>query len=129
MTVYFNKNIFKSALNLLPRSDRAKLYLVVALQILLSLMDLIGVAIIGAIGALAVTGVQSKNPNGKVAQLLEFLNLENTSLQFQVGILGVFAATFLLLRTVFSVALSRKILFFLSPKCESEFKFGIKITE
>lgn len=116
MTVYFDKNIFKSALNLLPRSDRTKLYIVAALQILLSLMDLIGVAIIGAIGALAVTGVQSKNPTGKVAQLLEFLNLENTTLQFQVGILGVFAATFLLLRTVFSVVLSRKILFFLSRR-------------
>ena len=89
MKVYFNKNLINSALQLLPRSDRTKLYIVVALQILLSLMDLIGVAIIGAIGALAVTGVQSRNPTGKVAQLLEFLNLEGTTLQFQVGILGV----------------------------------------
>lgn len=119
MTVYFDRNIFKSALQLLPRSDRTKLYIVVALQILLSLMDLIGVAIIGAIGALAVTGVQSKSPTGKVAQLLEFLNLESTTLQFQVGILGLFAATFLLLRTVFSVVLSRKILFFLSRRSAS----------
>lgn len=119
MTVYIDKNICKSSLSLLPRLDRTKLYIVVALQILLSLMDLIGVAIIGAIGALAVTGVQSKNPTGKVAQILEFLNLENSTLQFQVGILGIFAATFLLLRTVFSVVLSRKILFFLSRRSAS----------
>jgi ABC-type multidrug transport system fused ATPase/permease subunit len=119
MTVYFDRSIFKSALQLLPRSDRTKLYLVVALQILLSMMDLIGVAIIGAIGALAVTGVQSRNPTGKVAQLLEILNLDGTTLQFQVGILGVSAATFLLLRTVFSVVLSRKILFFLSRRSAS----------
>jgi ABC-type bacteriocin/lantibiotic exporter with double-glycine peptidase domain len=83
------------------------------------MMDLIGVAIIGAIGALAVTGVQSRNPTGKVAQLLEILNLDGTTLQFQVGILGVSAATFLLLRTVFSVVLSRKILFFLSRRSAS----------
>jgi ABC-type multidrug transport system fused ATPase/permease subunit len=116
MSIYFDKDIFRSASSLLSRRDRIKLFAVVGIQISLSLLDLAGVAIIGAIGALAVTGVQSRSPGSKVNSLLEFLNLENSTLQFQVAVLGLFAASFLVIRTISSVFLSRKILFFLARR-------------
>lgn len=116
MSIYFDKDIFRSASSLLSRRDRIKLFAVVAIQISLSLLDLAGVAIIGAIGALAVTGIQSRSPGNKVNSLLEFLNLENSTLQFQVAVLGLFAASFLVIRTISSVFLSRKILFFLARR-------------
>jgi ABC-type multidrug transport system fused ATPase/permease subunit len=116
MSIYFDKDIFRSASSLLSRRDKIKLFAVVAIQISLSLLDLAGVAIIGAIGALAVTGVQSRSPGSKVNSLLEFLNLENSTLQFQVAVLGLFAAGFLVIRTISSVFLSRKILFFLARR-------------
>jgi ABC-type bacteriocin/lantibiotic exporter with double-glycine peptidase domain len=116
MSAYFNRGVLKGAIALLPNRDRTKLSLVIVLQILLSLLDLVGVAIVGAIGALAVTGIQSRTPGGRILELLEFLNLENSTFQFQVAILGMLAASFLLTRTIFSVILTRKILFFLSRR-------------
>ena len=56
------------------KSDQRKLSLVIFLQILLSGLDLIGVALIGVIGALAVTGIQSAEPGDRVGALLKILN-------------------------------------------------------
>jgi ABC-type multidrug transport system fused ATPase/permease subunit len=102
------------ALKVLSKSQKRRIYAVVIIQSSLSILDLAGVAAIGLVGALAVTGVQSKTPGNRVGQILEFLNLNNTSLQRQVAILGLLAALLFILRTVLSVILSRKILFFLS---------------
>lgn len=102
------------ALKVLSKGQRRRITAVVAIQSSLSILDLAGVAAIGLVGALAVTGVQSKTPGNRVGQVLEVLNLQNTSLQKQVAILGLLAATLFILRTILSVFLSRKILFFLS---------------
>jgi ABC-type multidrug transport system fused ATPase/permease subunit len=102
------------ALRVLSKGQRRRITAVVAIQSSLSILDLAGVAAVGLVGALAVTGVQSKMPGNRVGQVLEVLNLQNTSLQKQVAILGLLAATLFILRTILSVFLSRKILFFLS---------------
>lgn len=114
---YFKKLIPETlprALRVLSKGQRRRITAVVAIQSSLSILDLAGVAAVGLVGALAVTGVQSKTPGNRVGQVLEVLNLENTSLQKQVAILGLLAATLFILRTILSVFLSRKILFFLS---------------
>jgi ABC-type multidrug transport system fused ATPase/permease subunit len=102
------------ALKVLSKTQQRKIFTVVLIQSSLSILDLAGVAAVGLVGALAVTGVQSKAPGNRVGQVLEVLNLENTSLQKQVAILGVIAAILFVLRTILSVLLSRKVLFFLS---------------
>ena len=86
------------------------------MQISFGLLDLAGVAIVGVLGALAVTGVQGQLPGNRVSMLLEFLNLEDLSLQSQVAILGATAATLLISKTIFSVIFTRKIMFFLSRR-------------
>ena len=114
---YFKKFIPETlprALKILSKAQKQKIFIVVLIQSSLSILDLAGVAAIGLVGALAVTGVQSKTPGNRVGQVLEVLNLQNTTLQKQVAILGLLAATLFILRTVLSVFLSRKILFFLS---------------
>jgi ATP-binding cassette, subfamily B, bacterial PglK len=83
-------------------------------QIFLGLLDVIGVALIGVLGALAITGVKSGSPIEKVNVVLEFLRIETWSLQSQVSLLGVMATTFLIGRTFVSVILMRKVLYFLS---------------
>jgi len=100
----------------LSRSDRKKLILVSILQILLSLLDLIGVALIGVIGALTVNGVRSQKAEGKVGQVLEVLNLSNFSFQMQTVFLALIAVSMLITRTLLSVVLTRKTLFFLSRR-------------
>jgi ABC-type multidrug transport system fused ATPase/permease subunit len=106
------------SLQVLTKDQKRKVFIVALIQSSLSILDLAGVAAIGLVGALAVTGVQSKTPGNRVGQALESLHLENFSLQKQVAILGLIAAFLFIFRTVLSVILSRKILFFLS-RCGS----------
>jgi ATP-binding cassette, subfamily B, bacterial PglK len=102
------------SLQVLTKKQKRNVFIVALIQSSLSILDLAGVAAIGLVGALAVTGVQSKTPGNRVGQALEFLHLENITLQKQVAILGLLAAFLFIFRTVLSVILSRKILFFLS---------------
>ena len=107
--------IFRS-FQTLPATDRSKVLAVVLLQIALALLDLTGVAVMGIVGALAVTGVQSLKPMGAVSTVLDVLNLENLSFQEQVAILAILASLILIVRTVLSVIITRRIFFFLSRR-------------
>ena len=104
------------AYGLLTASDRKKLIAVGFIQFFLSLLDLIGVALVGAIGALAVTGIQSRAPGDRVFEVLKLLNLEEFSFQTQVSIFGIAAGLFFISRTVATIFISRKTMFFLSNR-------------
>jgi ABC-type multidrug transport system fused ATPase/permease subunit len=101
---------------LLPRQDKLKVGLVVVLQIGLGLLDLIGVAIVGVLGALAVSGVESRQPGNRVHAVLLFFHLESLTLQQQATYLGVTAALLLVGKTMISIIFTRKIIFFLSRR-------------
>jgi len=100
----------------LPSGDRNKLKIVVAIQVLFGFLDLAGVAIIGVIGSLSVTGVRSTEPGDRVSSLLDFFNLSHLEFQTQIAVLGFTAMFFLVSRTILSVFFTRKILFFLSRR-------------
>jgi len=102
------------AIKILPLSDRIKLIILGFSQVLLSLLDVIGVAIIGIIGSLSVSGSVSSSPGGRVETALNYLNIDEFPIQKQVGILGIAAAIALVSKTLFSIYFSRKTLFFLS---------------
>ncbi len=104
------------SLQVLPTSDRSKIVLVVILQIGLGFLDLVGVATIGVLGALAVTGVQSIQPGNRVSSVLQILGLSNLSFQGQIAVLGLSAAGILVFRTALSIVVTRKIFFFLSRR-------------
>jgi ABC-type multidrug transport system fused ATPase/permease subunit len=76
----------------------------------------LGVALIGVLGAIAVSGVESQKPGGRITQLMELLNLSGQTLQFQATALGLSAATLLIGRSLLSVYFSRKIMKFLSRR-------------
>jgi len=104
------------SIKILPIGDRKKLRLIVFIQIMFGFLDLIGVAIIGVIGALAVAGVKSGTPGDRVSSVLRLLHLSHLTFQNQIAILGVTAMLFLVLRTILSVIFTRKVLFFLSRR-------------
>jgi ABC-type multidrug transport system fused ATPase/permease subunit len=110
-----NNTIIRAA-QVLSQSDRKKVIAVIFLQLSFGVLDLIGVGIIGIIGALAITGIQSRDPGNRVSSALNFLQLDEFSLQWQVGILGICAALILIGKTIFTILFTRKILFFLSRK-------------
>lgn len=107
---------FMRAFNLLAERDQIRLKLISLVQVLLGILDLVGVAFIGVLGALSISGVQSRAPGTRVYSVLEILQLENFSFQTQSAAIGIIAISFLVLKTLLSVALTKKSLFFLSFK-------------
>jgi ABC-type multidrug transport system fused ATPase/permease subunit len=110
-----NSTISKSLL-LLSKRDRYKLALVCAVQIGLSFLDLLGIALMGLLGTLSVSGVQSRMPGDRIAELLEFFQLSDLNFQQQAGIIGIAAASVLILKTFLSILTTRKMLHFLSAR-------------
>lgn len=103
-------------LAILGKKDRAKYLASVVIQSTTSLIDLIGVGILGLVGSLAVRGVQSQPPGDRVANILEFIGIQNFHIQQQVAFLSVIAVALLTFKTIFTIYFSRRILFFLGSK-------------
>jgi ABC-type multidrug transport system fused ATPase/permease subunit len=100
----------------LEKKDKKKVGFVIVIQMLLGGLDLAGVAVVGVLGALAVSGIGSNTPGNRVNSVLAFLNLESAEFQTQVAILGSLATVLLVGRTLLSVFFTRRILYFLSRK-------------
>lgn len=96
--------------------DRRKIILVTILQIFINLLDLVGVAVVGVLGALTITGIRSQQPGTRVSALLSTLQLEGIEFQKQVAILGGLAMFALIIRTVLSIYFTKRTLRFLANR-------------
>jgi ABC-type multidrug transport system fused ATPase/permease subunit len=104
------------SLRVLPPGDQKKIIVVTIIQVFMGFLDLLGVLAIGLLGALSVSGIQSRSPGDRVSGVLNFLRISETSFQLQVTFIGT-TATFLLVgRTILSMIITRRILFFLSNR-------------
>ena len=112
----------RKILNLFEKTDRRKLSFIVLIQVLANFLDLIGVALLGVLGSLAITGSSSKQPGSRVQSILNFFNIEELSVQQQAFSLGILASTFLVIKTLFSVFFAKRTMYFLSYR-------SAKITE
>ena len=119
MSSKFKASTLGRSLGLLTKSEKQKVIGVIVIQIVLGFLDLVAIAIVGVLGALAVNGVQSRGPGDRVSSVLQLIGIENIEFRSQVAILGIGAALILILRTAFSVYFSRKILYFLSFKASA----------
>lgn len=106
--------IFVQSLNLLDHKGKERVLLYIGLQIALSALDLLGIACIGLLSALSISGVQSEITGTRVSRILSIVGLENFSFQSKVAILAVVAMTVLVLRTVLSSITTSRSLKFLS---------------
>jgi ABC-type multidrug transport system fused ATPase/permease subunit len=109
-----NSSIVLKSLKLLNKKDRKKLIIIIFFQIILGGLDLIGVAFIGVLGALAVSGVSLNSPGDRVSQVLRLLQIDNYNFGAQAVILGLLAAGFMVSKTILSMFFTRKSLTFLS---------------
>jgi ABC-type multidrug transport system fused ATPase/permease subunit len=96
--------------------DRRKIVLVTILQIFINLLDLVGVAVVGVLGALTITGIRSQQPGTRVSALLSTLQLDGIQFQKQVAILGGLAMCALIIRTVLSIYFTKRTLRFLANR-------------
>lgn len=107
--------VFRSSF-ILKKNEKIKILLVLVIQIGLGLLDLLGIAFIGALGALAVTGISSQSPGNRVSRFLYILKIHNLTLQEQALWIGCVAASILVGKTLLSLFFVRKITFFLSRR-------------
>ena len=110
------KNVIRKSLDLLSKKEKQKLSFITMLQIISSFLDLLGIAVVGVLGAITVIGFGSGQPGDRVSLFLSFLRLDESSLQTQALTLGLLAASILVLKTILSVWFTRRTLFFLSRR-------------
>jgi ABC-type multidrug transport system fused ATPase/permease subunit len=110
------KNVIRKSLDLLSKKEKQKLSFITILQIISSFLDLLGIAVVGVLGAITVIGFGSGQPGDRVSLFLSFLHLNDSSLQTQALTLGLLAASILVAKTILSVWFTRRTLFFLSRR-------------
>ena len=103
-------------IKLLSDRDRKKITIIVVIQFLMSLLDLIGVGLVGLLSSLAISGENSKNLTPMVSSGLHALRLSGIPFREQVGILAMGAVILFTTRTFLSIFFTRRILFFLSHR-------------
>ena len=86
------------------------------LQSASAILDLMGVLLIGLVGALAVTTVQSQPPPPGVMRVADLLGLGDLTDQGLVAVFAVAAAIVLLTKSILSSFLTRRVLTFLANR-------------
>lgn len=104
------------SLSLMPRRDQRLLTLAIALQMVTSVIDLVGVILIGLVGALSVSVLQSAPIPGPVEAVASAVGLEGLSGQQLVFAFGALAAALLLFKSFVSSYLVRRVLRFLANR-------------
>lgn len=108
--------IVKSSFAILDSHGKRRFVVVSVMQIVLSLIDLLSVAIVGIIAALTLRGVQSQSPGNRTLRFLQFLHLDKFNFQAQVAFLAGIVITLLVGKTIASVIITRRTLRFLAAR-------------
>jgi ABC-type multidrug transport system fused ATPase/permease subunit len=114
----------RKAIDLLPPKKRKLLLLAAGIQISLGALDLIGIALIGLVAAVAVSGVggsigpgsATENLPSWVQSVLSWLGLGGLTISQLAVILALAAVLILVLKTVLSAFMSRRIIRFLANR-------------
>jgi ABC-type multidrug transport system fused ATPase/permease subunit len=107
------KPSIKLILSIIPRREKLNLSLVICLQSLIGILDLIGVFLVGFIGALTFS---KKGAVNLPEWLTYFVSLEDKSAKSQILFLGVLAIIVLTSRTLLSGLITKKTLSYLSNR-------------
>lgn len=108
--------IFIKSVRKFDKATRFVIYVFISAQIFLTILDLVGVALLGLVGAISISGVRSGESSVLVSNALDFFQIYKFSFQIQVAILATFATFVLFLRMILSIYFSRKSLFFFATK-------------
>ena len=112
----FLRETFLRSSKLLSNRDRKILLIISIVQACLGLLDLMGVALIGILGALSINGIQSKNAGTRVSGFLRFIGIDDLEFQTQVAVISMIAVVLLLLRTLLTVYFTRRTIYYLTQK-------------
>lgn len=106
----------RRSLGLLDQRDRRLLGLAVAVQVVISVLDLVGVALIGVVGALAVATVGGQPPPERVMAMISGFGGSGMSETARIAAFAGAAAALLLAKSVLSPLLAARTLTFLARR-------------
>ena len=107
---------FKRALELLKPQDHRRLYFAMAAQICVSLLDTIGVLMVGLITFIAGSTAQGRGIPSVITDVFAIFGLQNLSSSTVLGVLGVTAVVLFIGRSIIAPLLLRRILRFLTSR-------------
>ena len=106
----------RKSISLLPRRSRKVLFVAAAIQVSLAILDLIGIALIGLVASVAVSGIGVTQIPGWAQQAIDAIGLGGLTVS-QLSVLLALAAVFILVsKTIASAILSRWINRFLAAR-------------
>lgn len=110
------REAIRRSLGLLSKRDQRLLGVSIVIQMATSFLDLVGVLLIGLVGALAVTTIQAEPPSPLIEGVASAIGLGNWTSGQLMAMLALCAATVLLIKSVTSSYLTRRVLRFLANR-------------
>lgn len=110
------RRTIRASLGLLDRRDRRFLGIAIAVQMATSLLDLAGVTLIGLVGALSIATVREERPPQSITTVVSALGLGELSGARLLGVISAAAAVLLLVKSLVSPLLSRRVFVFLARR-------------
>ena len=106
----------KKAISLIPPTKRRLLYLAVSVQVSLAILDLIGIALIGLVATVAVSGLGVNSVPPGAERLIDTVGLGGLTISQLSVVLALTAVTVLVAKTIASAIMSRWITRFLAAR-------------
>lgn len=108
--------VLRKSFALLGKRDQKIIILISLIQLGLTVLDVLSIALIGIIASLSLFGIQSRELPSFLSEFIEALGLVNVSFQMQIAILGIAAGILLIGKTLSSAVINKRILTFLETK-------------
>jgi ABC-type multidrug transport system fused ATPase/permease subunit len=106
----------RKAVSLLPPGKRRLLFLATAVQVSLGILDLIGIALVGLVAAVAVSGIGVTSLPSWAESILAALGLDDLTVSQLSVFIALAAVTILVLKTLLSAVMFRRITRFLANR-------------
>ena len=110
------RQAIRASLKLLTSRDRRRLALITVAQMLTSILDLVGILLLGLVTALSLSVMSSAPKPVIVDSTLEFLGLSNDDPVTVALALAAVAGFLLILKSILNLLLTRRILRFLANR-------------
>lgn len=109
-------NSLRKAVRLLPPGKRRLLFAAAGIQVSLGLLDLLGIALVGILAAVAVSGTGISMVPAPVQTVLDTLGLGDLTITQLSAVVAVSAVTVLVAKTALSAVMQRRIFQFLANR-------------
>ena len=110
------REAIRASLRLLTRRDRQRLAFITVAQMLTSILDLVGILLIGLVTALSLSVMSAAPKPSMVESVLEFLGISNDDPVTVALTLAAIAGFLLILKSVLNMLLTKRILRFLANR-------------